>query len=481
VPKPGLTSRPAALLTLTDRVVYEALVSLLRPSVSKYLIDDDVVLWPREMPTVKRWHEFEKSPLATEHRYVVQADVSGFYESIDHDQIEDDLVKASGDAVLSNVLRSFLSRVMGTRRGIPQGLLASDSLATIYLQPVDATMVRDGFNYWRHGDDMIVAAESMSKARGAISSLEDELRQRGLLVNASKVAILTREQYEADLEGAETTMRAMQDEMFQQNVERVSSDSQQLQEAMNDAGLNEQWGWDLFYHGEVSLEEVIEQLRPHLTPSDIEVAEQIFLRAFERAPGRINALSKEHFHLLISRSLIRLAASRSVVAIPHAASLLARFPEKTEIVSQYLQAVIKLQPQDVINEVENIIHSDLFTTPWQQAWLYRVLALASGRLQPKSIAALRDVSNTDGTHWLARVEAMKVLGRARKLDQQVLTRSWRLAPRPYRCDLLEAAAYLESTEECARRFLAAARLDPVEKVVAAHVLVLVREGSTRVS
>jgi Reverse transcriptase (RNA-dependent DNA polymerase) len=190
------------------------------------LIDDDVVLWPREMPTVKRWHEFEKSPLATEHRYVVQADVSGFYESIDHDQIEDDLVKASGDAVLSNVLRSFLSRVMGTRRGIPQGLLASDSLATIYLQPVDATMVRDGFNYWRHGDDMIVAAESMSKARGAISSLEDELRQRGLLVNASKVAILTREQYEADLEGAETTMRAMQDEMFQQNVERVSSDSQ---------------------------------------------------------------------------------------------------------------------------------------------------------------------------------------------------------------------------------------------------------------
>ena len=122
VPKPGLTSRPAALLTLTDRVVYEALVNLLRPSVAKYLIDDDVVFWPREVPTLKRWQEFERSPLATQHRYIVQADVSGFYESIDHDQMEDDLVKASGDPLLSNVLRTFLSRVMGARRGIPQGL-----------------------------------------------------------------------------------------------------------------------------------------------------------------------------------------------------------------------------------------------------------------------------------------------------------------------------------------------------------------------
>src|SRR5581483_8825572 len=35
VPKPGFTSRPAALLTLTDRVVYEALVDLLRHRLAK--------------------------------------------------------------------------------------------------------------------------------------------------------------------------------------------------------------------------------------------------------------------------------------------------------------------------------------------------------------------------------------------------------------------------------------------------------------
>ena len=142
VPKPGFTSRPAALLTLTDRVVYEALVNLLRPAVAKCLMQEDVVFWPRETDVPKRWEDFERAPLGSKHRYVVQADVAGFYESIAHEQLEDDLVRAAGDRLVGASLRTFLSRVMGVGRGVPQGLLPSDALATLYLQTVDAAMIR---------------------------------------------------------------------------------------------------------------------------------------------------------------------------------------------------------------------------------------------------------------------------------------------------------------------------------------------------
>jgi hypothetical protein len=38
VPKPGTTTRPAALLTLADRVVYDAVVELLRPRIDTALL-----------------------------------------------------------------------------------------------------------------------------------------------------------------------------------------------------------------------------------------------------------------------------------------------------------------------------------------------------------------------------------------------------------------------------------------------------------
>src|SRR5688572_28293849 len=51
VPKAGFTSRPAALLSLADRVLYEALVGSLRPALAKYLVTSEVAMWPRESPT----------------------------------------------------------------------------------------------------------------------------------------------------------------------------------------------------------------------------------------------------------------------------------------------------------------------------------------------------------------------------------------------------------------------------------------------
>lgn len=469
VPKPGLTSRPATLLTLTDRVVYESVVALFRPRLAKFLLDPEVVFWPRENYCNKRWEDFEQAPLRAQKPYVVHADVSGFYESIDHIQLEDDLVLATGERDVAHSLQQFLTRVMGTRRGVPQGLLPSDTLATTYLQQVDAAMLRDGFDYWRHGDDIRVAVETISRAREAIAVIEEELRRRGLLLNSSKVYIQGRDKYEETLQAGDKTIEEIRSRLFETNIEKVESDEDELLAAMKRAQLDDQWGWNLFYHQTISVSEVIEQIRGHLEPSDIAVSEHAFAMAVRRAPGTDDALPKELFHFIISRSLIKLAAARSFAALPHAASVMARFPEKTEIMCQYLKSVIKIKPQDVVREVESLIRSTLFTTPWQQAWLFRTLESAINYASPETLEIISKIASSPSAHWLARVEAMKVLASGNRLERELLSSSWSLAPRQYRCDLLVAAASLRGTTEWAKKFLEAARLDPVEQVVASHL------------
>ena len=134
VPKSDLTTRPARVLTLPDRVVYEAIVSLLRPRIDTFLLGNDIVFWPRGDDSAgRRWAAFEKSAIQTDCSYVVRSDISNFYESIDHELLATTIVNATGYRDVADVLQHFLARVMGFGRGLPQGVVSSDTLATVIL------------------------------------------------------------------------------------------------------------------------------------------------------------------------------------------------------------------------------------------------------------------------------------------------------------------------------------------------------------
>lgn len=470
VPKPGFTSRPAALLTLTDRVVYEALVDLIRNRLGRYLLPEEVVFWPREGYVEKRWAEFEKAPLTTGCEFIVQADVSGFYDSIDHEQLEDLLVHATGEREASQAIKEFLSSVMASRRGVPQGLLPSDTLATAFLQPVDAALVRDGFDYFRHGDDIRVATPTVSRAREAIAILEILLRQQGLLVNGAKCAIIKRTGYTSEIAASEALLQATREKLLARRIEELESSDEELIQAMEEAELDTELGWQLFYHGTIAVEDVIELLRDHLEPSDVDVAAQLFVETIGQAPGKPGAIPSDQFHQQLTFSLLRLAAGRSPVAVSHASSIVARFPEKTDLIASYLLALQKGQAKEATRQAEDVLLTeDLFTTPWQHAWLSRVLARGVRHVRQVMRGKLQRMASDEGEHWLTRVEAMKVLGRAGGLEQDLLARSWKLVPRPYRCDLIAAAASMRTSHPWAKRFLDAARHDPVEAVVVSHV------------
>lgn len=470
VPKPGFTTRPAALLTLSDRIVFEALIDSIKPSVEKKLLSSAHVMWPRAAYVDKRWGEFEKAPLLTEEDYIVNVDVTAFYDSIDHSILEDKIVKLTGENKVANALKLFLDKIMGSNKGLPQGILGSDTLATLYLQSVDAAMLRTGFSYWRHGDDIRMSVESMSLARESIATVEAELRKIGLVLNSSKCLIQKADHYDKHLKETNKVYETIKRKIYEEKVKYLSEDDEALIATMDEAELDEQFKWDLFYHHSITIKEVIQQISEHLQPDELDIARDLFRSTLEGLPDGDSPLPKDQFHVQLTRSIFRLAAGKSEEAIDSAAMLIAKFPEKTELISTYLMSLVSLCSKKVALQVEDIINSDLFLTVWQKAWIYRVMLDCAEELQDETIQKISDSCFNPKSHWLEKAEGFKLLSKLSVLKFEVLRDHWELVPEAYKPDLICSIVFLSRDCDKSKRFLEGINQDPIERVVASHCI-----------
>lgn len=325
----------------------------LRSRIERRLVSKEVLLWPRAEDVEKRWAEFENAPLAFEGSHIVRADVTGFYESIDHDLLGDRLTMLTGKTDVVGVLVEFLGQVMGQPRGLPQGLSTSDVLATAYLSGVDAAMLRNTHHYWRHGDDIRVTVTDHDAGRRVVHYLEGQLRFMRLLLNAEKTWVLRRDTYERQM-GAVDEERTRVQQALAEKREKGLLDVpyDDMVALVENAGVDEETQWQLFYHANIGLEDIVDQLRPLLKPNQVEVAIATYDEAIRRAPDgeADDKLSSEMFHGLIATSFTPLIAGRNPHALKDAARLISRFPDKTEIIATYLRALAISHPSDVARE-----------------------------------------------------------------------------------------------------------------------------------
>lgn len=468
VPKPGNTTRPAAMLTLADRVVLDAIVSLLRPRIETELLGNGIVMWPRGELTPKQWPAFEAAPLSGAAKVVAIADVTGFYETIDHERLRDILMLATGRRNAVNALIDFLGRVMGGPKGVPQGLAASDPIATVYLSAVDAAMARASIEYSRHGDDIRIAAASVSQARGALYLFEMELRRIGLLVNGAKAIIMARETYETVLANSAKASDEAREALIQSRVAEVKADRHKLERAFEETKTTH-LGWNLFYHGTISLSEAIEELAPHLEPNDMDVAIRVLRDALTRRPGTSDALSREEFHIRVTSSLVRLAAGKSPLAIELLGDLLRQFPEKTEVVASYLAAQGEAASTAVVATLIDALREDRFRTDWEVVWLLHVLCKFAPSLLPEQTETVRRIALDEQQGMYCRVEALKVLAKLGELNHALVLRLWNTAAPFFRTDLVRAAHHARGHEKWCEAFLAGVVEDAVNKVVLRHL------------
>jgi len=202
VPKSPLTTRPGCVLTPLDRIAYHWLVDKLYS-----------VLEPRFPPPAERvvlsyrycGKPASDTPVRGSHRafletsrelargggWVVSADLTRYFERIDHGVLALTLTDLGADyevtASLMSLLRGWLPP--GLSCGLPQSQDPSGYLATALLLQFDEFAVARSAAYCRYTDDMTVVLPTRDDARKWLTAAETELWELGLALNCQKTRV----------------------------------------------------------------------------------------------------------------------------------------------------------------------------------------------------------------------------------------------------------------------------------------------------
>lgn len=200
LPKDRLAVRPLARLDISHRLIYEALVVSLAPTIQR-AISRSVYSsrwWSRKnrfLSPARSWIDMQRD---TRHHHkrnpellLANTDISAFYEHIDIDILSDDLrrlkVSPSQLESLYRFLKSF--NQLSSAWGLPQGSDMSGLLSNLYLTTLDAEIRRGGFRHFRYSDDTYIFGRDWDALRGVLVRANKTLRHRHLNLNASKTDI----------------------------------------------------------------------------------------------------------------------------------------------------------------------------------------------------------------------------------------------------------------------------------------------------
>ena len=209
--RPG-TLRSFPLLTVADRVVYQAAVNIIAArakaqfeAIAEGSVFAHLLNAPEDPFMIRRWdgpdgqyHRFLarfQQLWERGHRWLVQADIASYYDSIDHEllcTIIRDRWLDSGQLtdLLGTCLRTWTPHEEGLNfsRGLPQGYEGSDFLATLFLLPTDELMIRKG-SYLRYVDDVRILAPDRDTASRALVDLDVSLKRQALILQPSKTGV----------------------------------------------------------------------------------------------------------------------------------------------------------------------------------------------------------------------------------------------------------------------------------------------------
>jgi group II intron reverse transcriptase/maturase len=204
IPKPNGKMRPLGIPTIRDRVVQMAAVQVLGPIFEADLQPEQYGYRPGRgaHDAIRAVHAL----LSTGHREVVDADLSGYFDSIPHAELMKSVARRVSDGHMLHLIKMWLEapveetderrgKSRSTRnkhdgRGVPQGAPISPLLSNLYMRRfvlgwkalgheghLDAHIV----NY---ADDFVICCRGTAHAAGRV--MRDLMARLGLTVNEAK-------------------------------------------------------------------------------------------------------------------------------------------------------------------------------------------------------------------------------------------------------------------------------------------------------
>lgn len=161
--------RTISVAPFRDRVIHHAAVQVIEPIFEPTFIFDSYATRKNKgtHKAIKKAGKFLKASF-----WYYKADISKYFDSVNHDILLELLQKKIKDGRLLNLLERII-RNSGSIKGLPIGNLTSQFFANVYLNPLDHFVKDDKRvkNYIRYMDDMVFFANSKEYLKNVLNDV----------------------------------------------------------------------------------------------------------------------------------------------------------------------------------------------------------------------------------------------------------------------------------------------------------------------
>ena len=208
--------RPLGIPVLEDKIVQQAVRMILEPIWENDFVDESIGYRPGRGPRLAT-QELGEALHDGKHRWVVEADIRGFFDHINHDWLIKMLEERIADRSLIRIIRKWLKAGVieelyhwsPSYEGTPQGGIISPLLGNIYLHFVqdlwikkeDAKKSKGSVLFRRYADDSIVCFERKDDAEAYLRALPERLAKFGLQLAEEKSALVKFNRWEGESSG----------------------------------------------------------------------------------------------------------------------------------------------------------------------------------------------------------------------------------------------------------------------------------------
>lgn len=178
IPKAGGGQRRISVPTVTDRVLQRAVLQALTPLLDRRFLSCSYGYRPRRSlhRAVAKIISYRERGLA----WVLDADIDGFFDHIDHELLLAFVRQDVPDAALVRLIETWVKAYAGrSSRGIPLGAVISPLLSNLYLHRMDCALMRGRWPLVRYADDFVVLTPSEGhalQARAVVAGVLADLR-----------------------------------------------------------------------------------------------------------------------------------------------------------------------------------------------------------------------------------------------------------------------------------------------------------------
>ena len=195
IPKDNGKKRLLGIPTVIDRVIQQAIVQVLTPVFEPTFSNFSYGFRPgRSAEDAIRQAQIY---IADGYKYVVDIDLSKYFDTINHDKLMSMIDKTMPDKDIRRLIFDYLesgvmidNKVIRSKEGTMQGGPLSPLLANIYLTPFDKKLESKQIRFTRFADDTKIFVKSLMAAErvknNAIKFLENKLK---LTVNNDKTYV----------------------------------------------------------------------------------------------------------------------------------------------------------------------------------------------------------------------------------------------------------------------------------------------------